>query len=133
VVTSAAACLLGLPTIGLVVEAEPSEPGWWIILALCLAGTAGFARASFARVVVDASGVRVTGGLRSRWFAWDSIDRFDLSPWARKARLITKDGKGHRLHIGEESTAEALSTRVSDAEGLVAELNALLPNTASRP
>lgn len=128
---AAAAGVFCLATIGFIVEAEPGDPGWWVFLAVPLGGAVFFARLAVTRVVADGQGVRVAGLVRGRTYPWATIDRFELSPWARRARLVTFEGKHHNLGLGNESPAEMRPGTASFAGGLVEELNEMLASRSA--
>jgi hypothetical protein len=124
--------VFGVAAVGLVSDAMPSDPGWWVLLGMSVAIAALAARGSRIRVVADEHGVGLINLFSSHYYAWGSIARFELTPGARpRAMLVPNTGKHRRLAHLQVSPGEERRTRSNHTQEVVETLQRLLREASS--
>jgi hypothetical protein len=124
--------VFGLAGVGLLSDAMPSDPGWWVLLGMSVAIAALGARGTRIRAVADERGVRLINLFSSHRYAWDSIARFELTPGARsRAMLVPETGKHRSLAHLQVSPAEGRRTRSNHTQEVVETLQRLLRDAST--
>ena len=133
VICGASLLIWGLLSLGLLLTWDTSDGGWWVVILTSGTLAVLSARGLLVRVVPRPRGIEVVNQWSHRRYDWRDIERFEVTEWHRRACIVTKDGRRHRLSGQQKSIAESLMGRANHTDDVVDALNDMLNRRARRP